>query len=102
MSSHKTRTVKLSPKARQDFIDILRYTGETWGQAQLLTYRDKINAALQAIGENAQLGHHRADLPPTHFAYLVGSHVIVYRPDVADTIGVLRILHQRMSPQRHI
>ena len=30
MSSHKTRTVKLSPKARQDFIDILRYTGETW------------------------------------------------------------------------
>jgi len=30
----------LSPKAKQDFIDILRYTGETWGESQLLAYRD--------------------------------------------------------------
>ena len=39
MSSRKPLPVKLAPKARQDFIDILRYTGETWGQAQLLAYR---------------------------------------------------------------
>ena len=49
MSSRKALTLKLSPKARQDFIDILRYTGETWGQTQLLAYRDKINTALQTI-----------------------------------------------------
>lgn len=48
MSSHKQKLpLKLSPKARQDFIDILRYTGETWGQEQLLIYRDKINEALE-------------------------------------------------------
>ena len=57
MSSRKPLPLKLAPKARHDFIDILRYTGETWGQAQLLTYRDKINDALQAIGNNPQLGH---------------------------------------------
>jgi len=79
MSSRKPSVLKLSPKARQDFIDILRYTGETWGQNQLLIYRDKINAALQAISHNPQMGHRRDDLPPTHHAYLVGSHVIVYR-----------------------
>jgi plasmid stabilization system protein ParE len=55
MSSRKATPVTLAPRARQDFIDILRYTGETWGQAQLLTYRDKINDALQVLGGNPQL-----------------------------------------------
>lgn len=101
MSFRKPLTLKLAPKARQDFIDILRYTGETWGRAQLLTYRNKINEALQAISQNPQLGHRRADLCTTHLAYLVGSHVIVYRVD-ADSLGVMRILHQRMSLAKHV
>ena len=101
MSSRKPLPLKLSPKARQDFIDILRYTGATWGQSQLLIYRDKMNDALQGIGDNPQLGHHRDDLPTTHLAYPVRSHVIVYRID-ADSIGVVRILHQRMSLAAHI
>lgn len=101
MHSPEPLTIKLSPKARQDFIDILRFTGETWGRDQLLAYRDKINDALKSIADNPQLGHHRDDLPPTHLLCLVGSHVIVYRMD-ADSIGVVRILHQRMSLNRHI
>jgi len=101
MSSRKVLPVKLSPKARQDFIDILQYTGETWGEPQLLIYRNKINDALQALGQDAQLGHRRDDLPPGFHAYLVGSHVIVYRIEPAS-IGVLRILHQRMSLARHV
>jgi plasmid stabilization system protein ParE len=37
MSSLKGhRDVVLAPRARQDFIDILRYTGETWGEKQML------------------------------------------------------------------
>lgn len=101
MSSHRPLPLKLAPKARQDFIDILRYTGETWGQAQLRAYRDKLDAALQAIRVNPQAGHSRGDLPLTHRAYFVGSHTIVYRLDT-DGIGVVRILHQRMSPGRHL
>ena len=93
--------LKLSPKARKDFIDILRYTGEKWGQEQLLIYRDKINEALQAIGNNPQLGHGRDDLPSTHLAYLVGSHIIIYRKN-ADSLGIIRILHQRMSLAKHV
>jgi toxin ParE1/3/4 len=73
------RPVKLSPKAQQDFVDILRYTGENWGQNQLLNYRDKIDQALGAIGNNPSIGHRRDDLPETDLAYLVGSHIIAYR-----------------------
>lgn len=101
MSSHNPLPIKLSPRARQDFVDILRFTGETWGRNQLIAYRDKINDALQAISHNPQLGHHRDDLSPTHLAHLVGSHIIVYRPEGAS-LGVVRILHQRMSLARHI
>jgi plasmid stabilization system protein ParE len=64
-SPERQRRVILSPKARQDFIDILRYTGATWGKGQLHSYRDKIDDALQAIGHEPESGHHRDDLPST-------------------------------------
>jgi len=99
-SPDRGRKLVLSPRARQDFIDILRYTGETWGQGQLHTYRDKINDALQLIGRNPTMGHRSPELPDTHRLYLVGSHVIVYR-DQEPTVAVVRILHQRMSLARH-
>lgn len=72
-----------------------------WGETQLPTYRDKIDEALQAIGRNPQIGHRRNDLPATHLAYLIESHVIVYR-EQAGGVGVARILHQRMSLGKHV
>ena len=96
MSFRKPLPLNLSPRARQDIIDILRYTGETWGQSQLLVYRDKFNDALTAIAQNPKLGHDRFDLPSTHLAYLVGSHIIIYRI-ISDNIGIVRVLYQRMS-----
>ena len=53
---------------------------------------------LTVIRQNSQLGHGRSDLPATH---LVGSHVLVYRVGT-DSLGVVRILHQRMSLARHL
>ena len=100
-SPEHPREVNLSPRARQDFIDILRYTGERWGPQQLTAYQDKISDALASIGRNPELGHMRDDLPTTHRAYLVGSHIIIYR-DRAAAIGIVRILHQRMSLTRRV
>jgi len=100
-SPEAPRQVILAPRARQDFIDILRYTGETWGPKQLQVYRDKIDEALQLLARSSGLGHYRPDLPDTHRAYLVGSHVVIYR-DHETKIAVVRILHQRMSLAEHI
>lgn len=101
MSCLRPLPIKLSPRARADFIDILRFTGETWGRDQLVVYRDKINEAIMALSQNPQLGHCRDDLPSTHLVYPVGSHLIVYRPG-GESLGVVRILHKRMSPTLHI
>lgn len=101
MSYPKPLPLQLSPKARQDFIDILRYTGEAWGQKQLLIYRDKIDDALKMIVLNPEIGLRRRDLPSNYLAYLVGSHIIVYRVNPGG-IGIARILHQRMSVSLHV
>lgn len=99
-SPERTRKILLSPRARQDFIDILRFTGEKWGQGQLHVYRDKVNDALQLLARNPAIGQSSPDLPVTHRLYFVGSHVIVYR-DQESAIAIVRILHQRMSLGLH-
>lgn len=93
--------LKLSPRSRRDFTFILLYTGKNWGQAQVFVYGDLIDAALEAIRLNPNVGHSHPDLPETHRVYPVGSHVIVYRV-WDDVIGVVRILHKRMSLPLHI
>ena len=66
-----------------------------------MTYRDKIDDALKLIGDNPQIGLRRHDLPPTHRAYLVGAHVIIYSSGSTAT-DVVRTLHQRMSAPKHV
>lgn len=97
--SSRSLPIHLSPRARQDFIDILRFTGETFGPNQLQAYRDKIDDALKAIGRNPEFGRLENELQAS--LRLVGAHVIVYRIEPAR-IGVVRILHQRMQLSRHI
>ena len=100
MSSHDYRLI-VAPQAQQDIVSILRYTGETWGHNQLLAYRDMLDEAVKAIGQNPNLGHSSPDLSTTHRLYLVGSHVVVYRTQ-GDLISVVRVLHQRMCLTRHM
>lgn len=103
--SFRSLPVRLSAQAQQDFSDILRFTAQTWGPKQLVVYRIKIDAALSAISRNPQFGAKRDDLPATHRLAFVGAHVIVYRLEgtgVDVGIGIVRILHQRMSRVRHL
>ena len=94
--SSRNNPVKLSPRARQDFIDILRYTGETWGVPQLDAYESRLRNALGVLGDNPLIGKPGRGLPGNYRLYYIGAHVIVYRIE-PDGIGVARILHQRMQ-----
>lgn len=76
-------------------MDILRFTWETWGSAQLHVYRDKIDAALQSLAANPALGRTAPELSYRHRVVAVGAHVIVYRVEGNDVV-IVRILHQRM------
>ena len=68
--------VVLSQKARRDFVDILRYTAEQWGKAQLEIYRRKIDTAIQRISRNPEIGALRHDLDQPYRIFPVGVHLI--------------------------
>jgi toxin ParE1/3/4 len=89
--------IELARRAKIDFRDLLSFTGQTWGEKQRVTYRDRIIRALQMIAQNPKLGRKRNGL----MAYQAGQHRIFYRVEGAK-IYVLRILHDRMDAMRHL
>lgn len=100
MSPRESRLI-LSPQAEQDFTDILQYTLETWGEAQLVAYRAVLEEAIQTILDNPRIGSVRPDISPAHRSFLAGSHIVVYRLSDA-AILVSRILHTRMDVRRQV
>jgi toxin ParE1/3/4 len=100
MSPHELRLI-LSPKAQEDFTDILQYTLETWGEAQQLAYRAILDKALLTVLGNPRIGTERPEISSAHRVFPAGSHIIVYR--VSDSaILVSRILHVRMDARHHL
>lgn len=89
----------LSEPAQQDLRDILSYTLQTWSEGQLADYKRKLDGALNAITENPQAGRSRHGMR----VYPVGRHLVFYRIDeIAQTVFVVRILHERMDAVRHL
>jgi toxin ParE1/3/4 len=88
------RRLDLSPRARQDFADLLLYSRRQWGSAQRSKYQAGIDRALNDLVQFPELGHVRDDLRPGLLARVVQQHVIYYRIE-SDLIRVERILHVR-------
>jgi toxin ParE1/3/4 len=93
-------TLKVSPVARRDIERILRHSQEAWGVSQANRYAIKIDRALEAISENPARGSWRPDIPTTHRALIVGSHIIIYRERI-DFVQISRVLHQHMNRADH-
>lgn len=98
MSSPKRR-IELSLRPKDDFRDILSYTLTTWGESQLVKYRDKINDALHAISRNPSVG--RQSVKP-NLKVLPVEHHRIYYCIIDSNIYVVRILHERMDTSRHL
>jgi len=99
--SRPERRLILSPRAQDDFADILQYTLETWGEAQVFAYRAVLDEALMTIQRNPHIGHKLPELSPAHRIFPAGRHLIIYRAD-DETVSVARILHERMDVRRHV
>lgn len=91
----------LSPRAEDDFADILQYTLETWGEKQVFVYRAVLDKALLTIQQNPDISHKRPELSPAHRIFPAGRHIIVYRAN-DRAVYVSRILHERMDIGRHL
>jgi toxin ParE1/3/4 len=100
MSSPERRPI-LSPAAQADFTDILQYTLQTWGEAQMWAYRDLLDRALRRLIDNPLAGCIRPEISAVHRFHPAGSHLIVYRV-TEHAVEVSRILHGRMDLKHHL
>ena len=103
-------TVRLSTEAEHDFLHILDYTIETYGERQSDLYKTLIQESLSALSSgpdvpgNMMRDDIRLGLRSIHISRpgRRGRHFIVYRAVQDNLIVVLRILHDAMDLPRHI
>ncbi len=109
---------RLSHPAKADIASILRTSNERHGRQASIRYRALITAALRRIAADPE-GHSTVDRPELvagirsfHIrhsrdqsdAATVANpvHVVFYRVLEAGLVEIIRVLHDRMDPVRHI
>jgi toxin ParE1/3/4 len=93
-------TVVYNDDARLDLIEIGIYTVLEWGDEQWARYRALLEDACESI---IPARIERAQPVPTHPGVLrwrSGRHVIYFQRTESG-IEILRVLHERMLPERH-
>jgi len=94
---------RLTPAAQRDLSSIWDYTAERWDVDQAETYIGEIRAAVERVAEDPRRGRTRDEVREDYSSYSIVSHVLFYRVnDAAEIVDIIRILHQRMDPGRHL
>jgi len=93
--------VEFTEDAERDLIDIFLYGIERFGMAKAENYVETLNGKIETAAANPSFGADYSFVRKGLHRYECVSHAIYYR-QVAEGIRVLRILHGRMDPGRHI
>ena len=91
----------ISPIARDDLEKIYQYGILNWGVSQASSYIDHLKTQLWSLTEHPKMGKERDELLSAMRSLAVESHIIFYRIK-NQQINIVRVLHGRQDPQRHI
>lgn len=92
---------RLSPAAQRDLSQIWDFTEERWDAHQAETYVGEIRAAIERVADDPTRGRACDDLREGYRRYGIGRHLLFF-VERTHGIDVIRILHQRMDPTRHL
>lgn len=92
---------RLTLRAESDLLDIADYTRTTWGDVQCARYLDQLEECCQRLADHPNLGRACDNIRPGLRRREQGKHVVYYLRN-GDDILVVRILHERMLPERHL
>lgn len=92
---------RLTPAAGRDLSSIWDYTVERWDENQAETYVLEIRSAIERIADRPDRGRAVDEISLGYRRYAIGSHLIFFTETDAG-VDVIRILHQRMDPTRHL
>ena len=88
--------VRLTPRARDDLLNIGRYTEQVWGRDQRDKYLRALDARFNWLAEHPRAGRHRPDVRADYYSFPQGSHVVFYLIS-DDAIDIIGIPHQEMD-----
>ncbi len=94
-------TYKFTQDAREDLLNIRKYTLKTWGKEQSAKYLQELNKTLQLLSDSPSIGTQRTDISLTTFSFPYVSHIIYYTLD-SNFLIVFAVLHKNMVPEKHI
>ena len=92
---------RLTPAAQRDLSTIWDFTQERWDARQAETYLNEIRATIERIADDPGRGRACDEIREGYRRYGIGSHLLFY-VESPDGVDVIRILHQRMDPTRHL
>jgi toxin ParE1/3/4 len=82
-------------------VGIASYTLSMWGEAQMSRYIDGLHARFAELARFPVLGRPRDEMAPGYRSIVQGAHVVFYRTAARELV-IVRILHGRMDPDRHL
>ncbi len=94
-------TYRLSNQCVADLKDIFRYTAEQFGSEQAAQYHASLEALFASLGRRPQMGRTRQDIDERTRSFVHQSHVVFYEIE-DDMVLILRVLHGRQDPARHL
>lgn len=92
---------RLTPAALRDLEGIWHYTVQQWGVAQAERYLDALNASFESLAQAPRSAPACDHIRPGYRRYGAERHAVYYRVE-ADTVIVVRVLHERMDAPRHM
>jgi toxin ParE1/3/4 len=87
--------------AEDDLVAIWHYSFETRGADQADLYLDALNEGIARLADNAGLGADCSHIREGYRRLQVRHHCVYYRVR-ALRIEIVRVLHERMNPDRHL
>lgn len=92
---------RLTLAAQGDLSSIWDYTEQRWDIRQAETYIGEIRAAIERVAVDPRRGRDRGEVRDGYRSYAIVSHVLFY-VETPLGVDVIRVLHQRMDPIRHL
>ncbi len=95
------KPLRLSTPAKIDLQAIATYTQQEWGKGQKKVYLDLIKKSFNTLSTVGNIGKKRDEIAKGLYSYRIKMHTVYFRETEQEYV-VLRILHSRMDPERHL
>lgn len=96
-----SKRIRISGPAGRDLAGISTYTRKEWGKRQRDRYLADIRHLFTRLRDVPGMGVDRSDIDGDLRSHPVGQHIVYYR-DTRTALVIVRVLHQRMDPNRHL